>query len=146
MWADVRVLTRHSGRDSSRASLLTPPLSSRVVHRAFSQALWPPAWGIQNPWLSSFSLASELSSALTAATWSGITVGSNLRGFRFPDYATHLPIHYPPDPGSDWVDRDDTCAQVKIHIHAYIYITQVWEWSATRMYMLYTWKHHPPSS
>lgn len=63
-----RLLTRHSGRDSSRASLLTPPLSSRAVHRAFSQALWPPAWGIQNAWFSSLSLASELSSALTAAT------------------------------------------------------------------------------
>lgn len=65
---EVHVLTRHSGCDSSRASFLTPPLSSRVVQRAFSQALWLPAWGIQNPWLSSFFRASELSSALTAAT------------------------------------------------------------------------------
>ena len=56
-------LTRHRGRESSRASLLTPPLSSRVEHRVLSQALSPPAWGTHSSWLSSWSRASELVSA-----------------------------------------------------------------------------------
>ncbi|TNN69792.1 hypothetical protein EYF80_020024 [Liparis tanakae] len=59
---------RHRGRDSSRASLPTPPLSSREVHRALSQALWPPARGIQNSSLTSFFLASKLTSSLTTST------------------------------------------------------------------------------
>lgn len=65
----VSALTRHNGRDSSSASLLTPPLSSRTVHRAFSQDLWLPSWAIHNEGFSSWARASGLSAAATASTW-----------------------------------------------------------------------------
>lgn len=64
----VQVLTRHKGRDSSSASLLTPPLSSRAVHSVFSQGLWLPAWTTHNDRSSSLSRASGLCSALSAST------------------------------------------------------------------------------